>query len=734
MTEKATKPAKNRQEKGVSASDLSAQRSEVNDAEEKNTSDHAEGTEKTSIKPLNSMPKPCNSGVARSEAIRVFLASNDAAKLTGITDRGIRDNAAAGKYTGAYKTPINGIETWAIPLDSLPAKAQALYWHQQFTTAGLTADLFDGGSSFTPEEREEHWKRYELATEKCQGRARVAFAALMRFNELLRQGSKKMPAYEAVMSEFDIVRSTFNEWQKSVDGLDQGDWLPALVPDFSGRTNARRADWPGQSWLHFLNGALTPGAPVATAYKRTKREAEAKGWGKLPCLASARRDFKNNVDNAVKTYIKEGPTALKRLSPTVERDYTTYALHELWSMDGRRKDLMVCDTKGEFGQKGRVFRLWFYAVEEVRTRYLVGYSLGPELNADAVRDAIVNAFTNTGMTRPVEVQCDNGMEAAAKEITGGAPWRNRGKVKEDEIIGPLPYLGIKVSWATTAHGQTKPVERMFGTLAKMCETRPEFRGAYCGHKPDARPEEWDTSKAAPIELVRELLAEEIGAYHRNPHRGHGMEGKSPMALYTELMNAPGYVRKGISQRQFRRCVLSAIPITIQKNGAFIIHGARYYSEQTARLPNGRGYYACYNRHDFSQPVYVYRGSKLVAEEVPQIERTPGNCKESAKKIMKARADFTKGVKAQAKALRDIQAIDTPEEIINAAVRKHPGIVDKATGEILPIAPVVEITQTAAETPKDRPPKSATQVAKERKQAEDLDALLYPRKKTALVKW
>lgn len=734
MAEKATKPGKNRQENGASASDLSAQRSEVNDAEEKNTSDHTEGTEKTSIHPLNSMPKSCNSGATRSEATRVFLASNDAAKLTGITDRGIRDNAAAGKYTGAYKAPVNGIETWAIPLDALPAEAQALYYHEQWTAAGLTGDLFEDGSSFTPEEREEHWKRYELATEKCQGRARVAFAALMRFNELLRQGSKKMPAYAAVMSEFDIARSTFNEWQKAIDGLDQGDWLPALVPDFSGRTNARRALWPGQSWLHFINGALTPGAAVATAYKRTKREAEAKGWGTLPSLATARIDLKNNIDDAVKTYIKEGPTALKRLSPTIERDYTSYALHEVWSMDGRRKDLMVRDTKGEFGPKDRVFRMWLYAVEEVRTRYLVGYSLGPELNADAVRDALVNAFTNTGMTRPDEVQCDNGMEAAAKEITGGAPWRRRGKVKEDEIVGLLPYLGINVSWATPAHGQTKPVERMFGTLAKMCETRPEFRGAYCGHKPDARPEEWDASKAAPIELVRSLLTEEIGAYHRNPHRGHGMDGKSPMAVYTELTNAPGYVSKRISKRQFRRCVLSAIQITIQKNGAFIIHGARYYSEQTARLPKGRGYYACYNRHDLSQPVYVYRGSKLMAEEVPQIERTPGNCKESAKKIVKARADFTKAVKASAKALLDIQAIDTPDEIINAAARKHPGIVDKETGEILPVAAVAEITQPAADTPKDKSTKSAGQRMQEQKQAEDIDALLYPRKKTVLGKW
>lgn len=733
MTEKATKTRKTRQENGekngASTSTLFPKRVDVDLADSKIVSTPTETTADTGDCQLRTTPQGCDRGGRRLEANRVLLTTVDAARLTGITERSVNRNAADGKYTEAHKTP----EGWAIPLDALPAEAQALYWHEQFTTAGLTADLFEGGSTFTPEEREEHWKRYELATEKCQGRARVAFAALMRFNELLRHGSKKMPAYAAVMAEFDIVRSTFNEWQKAVKGLDQGDWLAALVPDFSGRTNAKRAEWPGKSWVFFLNDALTPGRPLATAYKRAMREAEVQGWGKLPSLASARIDYRN-VDDAVKTYVKDGPTALKRLTPTVARDYTAYALHEVWSMDGRRKDLMVCDTKGEYGSKGRIFRLWFYAVEEVRTRYLVGYSLGPELNADAVRDALVNAFTNTHLTRPQVVQCDNGMEAAAKEITGGAPWRNRGKVKEDEIIGLLPYLGIEVSWATPAHGQAKPIERLFGTLSDMCETRPEFRGAYCGNNPAARPEEWNASKAAPIELVRKLLDEEIAAYHRTPHRGHGMEGKSPMAMYTELMNTPGYVRKVISQRQFRRCVLSSIQITIQKDGVFIIHGARYWSEQTARLPKGQGCYACYNRHDLRQPVHVYRGNKLVAEEVTQIGRTPGNCKETAKKTMKARADFTKAVKAQTKALLDIQALDTPEEIKAAAERKHPGILDKETGEILPASPVVEITRPAADTPTDRPPKSAAQKAQEQKQADDFDALLYPRKKKTLANW
>lgn len=722
MTEKATKPAKNRQETGETGCDLGAQRSQLTSPQHKNSCDPAQVQETQGESTASSVRVSTVSAGQRSQPSRTFLSAKNASALLGISGQAVRDNAAEDKYAGAYKTPINGIEAWAIPLDSLPPEAQALYWHEQFTTAGLTADLFDGGSSFPPEECEVHWKRYELATEKCQGRARVAFAALMRFNELLRQGSKKMPAYTAVMSEFDVVRSTFNLWQKSVDGLPQVDWLPTLVPDFCGRTNARRADWPGQSWTFFLHDACTPGRPLKTAYNRTVREGEAQGWGKLPSFQTARRDFAN-LDAAVIAVLREGDTALKRLSPTVRRDYTAFALHDQWSMDGRRMDLMVRDSKGEFGPKGRNFRLWLYAVMDMRSRYLVGYAIGAALNADLVRDALMDAFKRTQRIAPKCVQVDNGMEAAAKEITGGAPWRLRGKVKEDEIIGLLPFLGVEVSWATPAHGQTKPIERLFGTLARMCETRPEFKGAYCGNTPEARPEAWDASKAVSIDMARELFAEELGAYLRTPHRGDGMDGKSPMQIYTELMNAPGYVPRQISALQMRVCALSAVPITIQKDGSFIIHGARYYSVETASLPKGRGYYARYNRDYLAEPVFVYRASKLVAENVRQIERTPGNSKEAAQKIAKERADFTRAKKAAAKALFNIQNLDTPAEIAKSTAITHPEIMDKETGEILSVGKVVALTQSAAQLPRESSKDEVDETTRIKAMAEEIDSVM-----------
>ena len=54
-------------------------------------------------------------------------------------------------------------------------------------------------------------------------------------------------------------------------------------------------------------------------------------------------------------------------------------------------------------------------------------------------------------------------------------------------------------------------------------------------------------------------------------------------------------------------------ITIRRNASFTILGASYWSEGTAKLAPGKGYYARYNPNDLSDTVYVYRKEKLLCE-------------------------------------------------------------------------------------------------------------------------
>ena len=622
-----------------------------------------------------------------------MLTIEEASSFSDIPERTLRDGCDKSRYPGAVKDPSGA---WRIPHSALPHLAQARYWakHRAEAPGGWPEEdrreLSEQGAA-------DLWRRYEGKSLKLKDKAKQKAEAMHLWQALTAEGLPQLEKLARMKSQYGMGKGTVYDNLELVRGYEPMHWPALLVGKWEGQ-NAKRVEWPAGSWHFFMTHVLVPGAKVKTAYNRTQRQAEAQGWGKLPSYETALADFKRLPSDVV-TLAKEGETALKAKSPTLRRDYESMALHELWSLDGRRLDLMVRDTKGKYGPAGRVFRLWMYALMDVRSRYLVGYTLGDALTADLVRNAFLNALKTTGRIIPRGIQADNGMEIAAKENSGGATWRRRGKVLEDEIIGIFPLLEIPISWANVAHGQSKPVERLFGTLANMVETRPEFRGAYCGNSPEARPEEWDAAKAVDVETLESILREEIAAYHKAPHRGHAMHGKSPMQVYSELMTSGQAVRK-ISEEQARVCTLSAAPITILKNGGFTLLGAPYYSIETAALPVGKGYYARYNPEDLSDEVFVCKREKIVAR-ARKTERTGWNDKAAAQQNAKDRRNYTKQVKKALEALRTVQAADTPESLANLRREVMGDSGDIENGEILPAGKVLEIVKTAAEVPTDK---------------------------------
>ena len=612
------------------------------------------------------------------------LTSEDAAGLLSTPERTLRHQCDTGKFTKAYKDASGA---WRIPLSSLPSLAQARYWAKNLHIAPGGWQVEDL-RELPEEEAEVLWQFFENASAKLKQQAYRDAEACHAWQIMKAEGIHHKVALDELKKEFGLSKSTLYDKMARIKGYDPQHWPALLVGQWAGE-NVRRVVWHEEAWNFFIKDATTPCRKIKTAWSRTKREAEKEGWGTIPSYDTAKNDYKK-LDHDVITLIKEGETALKVKSPTAIRDYN-FPLHNTWSMDGRRMDLMVIDTKGKYGPAGKVFRLWIYAFQEVRSRMLLGYALGASLDADLVRGAFLNALKTTGRLIPRKIQPDNGMEVAAKEHTGGAPWRRRGKVLEGEIIGTFPMLDIEIDWASVAHGQTKPIERQFGTLAGMVETRHEFRGAYCGNSTEARPEEFDAAKAIRTELIEQALDEEIAAYHRSPHRGHGMGGESPLQVYGEQMKMPGVAFRKITEAQLRLCAYSAAPITIRRNATFTILGASYWSEGTAKLAPGKGYYVRYNPKNLSDTVYVYRKEKLLCEAV-RTELTAFNDKAAGKEIMKKRAAYTKAVKQQAKALQNLSNSDSQDYLNELAGSVLSEMVDKATGEILPVAQVMEIVR------------------------------------------
>lgn len=639
---------------------------------------------------------------------KIWVSQEKSAELCGIPLRTFQDKTSKGAYT-ARPSANGGRGKLEILLNSLPALAQATYYIECRKASGI-------GQPTPPllvdmVEREALWEKFYASSAKLQERALNACAAVIEFNRLLDTGTPKMQAYQTIQSEFKVSRNTLNSYIAACERFDRMDWPARLLPIYAGKP--ARLEWHPDAWRYFMEHALTPRAKVDIAYRRTVEEGGRQGWLPLPNIKTARQAIKD-LPQTVVTLVKEGPTALKRLAPTAMRDFSFYELNEVWSPDGRKMDLAINDNEGRYGEKGRLLRLYLYVFVDYRSRYPVGYAYSDTLNADLLRAAFINALKTTQRIVPKRLAPDNGREMTAKEHSGGCDWIRRGKQKDTDMIGTFPQLDIAIDWTLVAHGQSKPVERWFRTLSENFETLPEFRGAYLGSNSSDRPEECERSRAIPLSLFEKRLPEMIVTIARNSHRGDSMDGKSPAQVYDELMKAPGYAGRQITVAQMNMAALNRKEITIRANGTFVIDGAVYYSKRTADLPKGAGYWATYNGHDLAQPVTVYKTTdgkaKKLVENVPQIERSPGNSKQAAKNIMKKKAEFNRAVKAQAKAQGAIQSAEKGH-IAKLAAEKFPEIVDKKTGEILPVAKVVEMVQNKAEPARQPTPSEAEETAR-----------------------
>ena len=113
---------------------------------------------------------------------------------------------------------------------------------------------------------------------------------------------------------------------------------------------------------------------------------------------------------------------------------------------------------------------------------------------------------------------DNGRGFAGKWMSGGTPFRFRGKVTAEEQTGIFKTCGTEVHFSIPRRGQSKPIERAFGDLQDRVSRRAEFDGAYTGNSPMKKPANYGT-RTVPIDLIEAIIDEEVEA-HNARHSGH----------------------------------------------------------------------------------------------------------------------------------------------------------------------------------------------------------------------
>ncbi len=335
---------------------------------------------------------------------------------------------------------------------------------------------------------------------------------------------------------------------------------------------------------------------------------------------------------------------------------------QIVNLDGRMADVFV------IWEDGTISRPIVIAIQDIYSRKTLAWRVSKTEDADTTKLVVLDVIDRYGLFDGLRT--DNGRAFASRKVSGGAPHRFRGKKSEDEPQGILTLMGAQVGFALPENGRAKPIERTFGDHAREIDTSPEFREAYCGHKPDAKPEDF-AGKAVPIALFREVYGRGINALNARIGRRTEM-GKGKLSF--DQVFAESYAqrpRRDITAAQRRFFMLDAIYLTPNPDtGALTSNGFRYWApeHQTTLLAHRHGKVAVmFDPTDRSKPVMVLnREGRMIIDSLPCLKKGKFDSTEDARQHARGKAQRKKAARAEIKALN----LMNESELNNLRKRSH----------------------------------------------------------------
>jgi hypothetical protein len=476
------------------------------------------------------------------------------------------------------------------------------------------------------------WSWFEQQSDKVKTAAKHRLKVVQAVEAACRSGLGKNAAVAQVAAAHAVTNATVWNWFQLIDGVAEADRLPALAPRRKG--GGVKASIDDAVFEAFKSYYLTPTARTYSAsYYYTKRWATEQGLT-LPNIKTLQRRLLAEVPREVQILKRQGVKALMETVPSQTRTVAGMQAMSCVNIDGHTIDVFVTPP-GE--PDAKPIRATLIAIQDIYSRKFLAWRMCGEESIFHTRLAIADMMRKWGL--PAEFLMDNGRAFASKYLTSGVKTRFRYVVKETDPFGLLPALGIKVHFATPAHGQAKPVERGFGDLVKFIAMHPDCEGAYTGNRPDRKPHNYG-SKALAWEQLSLICDEMIEEYNRLEDRDTEMaKGKSFDQVFFE-----SYARSPIAKatpEQLRMALLEAKSHKADaKTGEIRMFGNRYHAEGLYTYA-GKDVTIRFDPDNLHEPIHVYTMDQKFICEAQAIEAVGFLDTEAAKHIAKARADVRK---------------------------------------------------------------------------------------------
>jgi transposase InsO family protein len=436
------------------------------------------------------------------------------------------------------------------------------------------------------------WQGYDRAAEKHKQSAAKRVAVLDAVETLLAQGRSRTVAIMEVAATHGVSRTAIYAWAALVEGVARAHWLARLVPQYVGAKGPRAA-CADDAWEWLRARYLLPNRPTFEAcWRDLQQVAVQKGW-QLPAARTLRRRI-DALPATVVAWHREGPDATDRMFPAQRRDRSMLHALQWVNADGHKFDVFV---KWPDGTVARPMAVFF---QDLYSGKLLTWRVAQAETGDTFRLAFSDVVEKYGI--PGAVTIDNTLAAANKTMSGGLKRRFRFKVREEEPLGIFASLGVAVHWAKPFSGQSKPIERAFGDLARDIARHPAFVGAWTGNKPTDKPHDYG-KKSVPLAEFLAVLEPAIAEHNARPGRSAlNCRGRSFDDTFAESYAEAPITRATEAQR--RIFLLAAEEVRVRRDGTIHLLGNRYHDARLVEL-RGRNVALRFDPDKLHAPVHVY---------------------------------------------------------------------------------------------------------------------------------
>jgi putative transposase len=339
-----------------------------------------------------------------------------------------------------------------------------------------------------------------------------------------------------------------------------------------------------------------PHATYARAFDALRRERDLLQVpaAELPSYATV-RNYLEALPEPMKALARHG---LRRYNetcaPHLSRGYEDVQANAIWIADTQIHDALVRNDVFASVATDAPMRLRLVAIEDMRSRKIVGHCWAAEGDWRAIATALRNAAARYGMCEVF--YCDNG--ADFRKAGKGAKWT---RPADDSLrqaytsvadCGAIQQLGAKIQFCIPYAPQSKPIERAFGTLHKRLDAiMPHYTTGNIYTKPDqtviaagthsklVKLGRGSESALMPASYFIRLANERIeGWYNHHPHRGRGMEGRSPNEVFDALY--PVATRRTADPRVLALLLFERQTCTVSRT-AVRVNNRRYMPDQAS---------------------------------------------------------------------------------------------------------------------------------------------------------